>query len=128
MDVERGKGLGSDVRGGSSGIETVGRGFSVEAGMKVEGMPEDGSEKGDVAAAHQRTNKRVRFDKEGNPLISKGILIRKDIDHKYDIKAAILHVHKYQLVNDALIYYYEKVLSKNRSEKLKEAGVGELDL
>jgi len=71
---------------------------------------------------HQNTQIRTRFDKDGHPMISKGILIRKDIDYKYDIRAAVLHVYKYQLINDALVYYYENILNKSKKEKLVEAG------
>jgi hypothetical protein len=77
------------------------------------------------APTHQ---KRQRYDSEGHPLISKGFLIRADIDRKYSIKATILHAKKYELVNDALLYYYEHVLQKTGSQKLKEAGQEELDI
>jgi hypothetical protein len=85
---------------------------------KKEGIPPD-------APTHQ---KRQRYDKEGHPLISKGFLIRADIDRKYSIKATILHAKKYDLVNDALLYYYEHVLQKTGSQKLKEAGQEELGI
>jgi hypothetical protein len=67
-----------------------------------------------------------RFDKEGRPLISKGVLLRIDLDKKYKLKAAFMNTDKYILINDALDYYYENVLKKNQAQKLLEAGQEEL--
>jgi hypothetical protein len=99
------------------GKDSSGLGVGSDGGKK-EGIPQN-------APTHQ---KRQRFDKDGHPLISKGFLIRADIDKKYDIKSAILHVNKYELVNDALLYYYENVLNKTKSQKLLEAGQEELGI
>ena len=99
------------------------------SGMGSSGGLESGDEKnGSVPENAPTHQKRRRFDKEGHPLISKGFLIRADIDNKYDIKSAILRVNKYELVNDALLYYYENVLKKTKTEKLKEAGQEVLDI
>jgi hypothetical protein len=82
----------------------------------------------DIPKTHQRTEpleksaKRARFDKDGKPMVSKGILIRKDLDKKYAIKATLMNKNKYELVNDALEYYYENFLNKSQAQKLTEAG------
>jgi hypothetical protein len=127
--IEPGKnssGLGSSGRLGAGGsgndLRSDDRGRSEHKEDSEEGknggVPEN-------APTHQ---KRRRFDKDGHPLISKGFLIRADIDKKYDIKSAVLHVNKYELVNDALLFYYENVLKKTTSQKLLEAGQEELEL
>jgi hypothetical protein len=119
-------GLGSDEGLSAGGSGNVGR---LDNGVRLE--LEEGSEdgkNGGVTVNAPTHQKRRRFDKEGHPLISKGFLIRADIDKKYDIKSAILNVNKYELVNDALLYYYENVLKKTKTEKLKEAGQEELDI
>ena len=104
-----------DIVSGLGNVERLDAGL---ADGKKEGIPLD-------APTHQ---KRQRYDKEGHPLISKGFLIRADLDRKYSIKATILHAKKYDLVNDALLYYYENVLNKTKSQKLLEAGQEELNI
>ena len=118
---ERLEGAGSGNVGGFRNIGGLEHEERTEASFgegKKEGIPQN-------APTHQ---KRQRYDSEGHPLISKGFLIRVDIDRKYSIKATILHAKKYELVNDALLYYYEHVLQKSGSQKLKEAGQEELDI
>ncbi len=100
---------------------------------QVERPEAEGSEE-NIPKTHQRTesseknNKRARFDKDGKPMVSKGILIRKDLDRKYSIKATFIGKHKYELINDALEYYYAHILSKSESKQLKEAGQEELEV
>ena len=92
---------------------------------------QEGTSSENVPQSHHRTEqikKRTRFDKDGHPLISKGIIIRKDLDRKYSIKATFMGKTKYELFNDALDYYYTHILSKSQSEKLREAGVSELEI
>ena len=109
---------------------------TIEPESNISGLGSDGGlgsgsdvgKNGGIPFSAPTHQKRRRFDKEGHPLISKGFLIRADIDKKYDIKSAILRVNKYELVNDALLYYYENVLKKTKTEKLKEAGQEVLDI
>ncbi len=93
-------------------------------------MGEDGKNEGEFRKANKRTDKDeiVRYDKQHRPLISKGFWVRIDLHRKYVIKAAIMGENKQDLYNDALEYYYENVLNKSQSERLKEAGVGELGI
>ena len=100
----------SDSKGSGLGhAERLERGAEDE---KKEGVPQN-------APTHP---KRQRFDKEGRPLISKGVLLRKDLDKKYKLKAALMGTDKYILINVALEYYYENVLKKTQAQKLLEAG------
>jgi hypothetical protein len=117
-------GSGGGLSAGGSG--NVGR---LDNEVRLEHVEGTGDGKnGGVPGNAPTHQKRRRFDKEGHPLISKGFLIRADIDKKYDIKSAILRVNKYELVNDALLYYYENVLTKTKADKLKEAGQEELNI
>ena len=107
-----------------------GSGFGSGTGLepeKNEGIP----------LAHKRTDipqeakqkvEKIRFDKMKRPLISKGFWVRKDLDMKYEVKGAILREKKQELFNAALEYYYDNVLNKPHSEKLKESGQEPLDI
>jgi len=108
-------------------IEPDSKGSGLGYAERLEPGQEDGKKEG-IASSAPTHHKRQRFDKEGRPLISKGVLLRKDLDKKYKLKAALMGTDKYILFNDALEYYYENVLKKTQSDKLKEAGQEELDI
>lgn len=67
------------------------------------------------------------FDKEGHELSKSAILIRKDLNFEYKKIALFKGKNKYELINEALERYLPE-LKKPISQKLKEAGQGELGL
>jgi hypothetical protein len=63
--------------------------------------------------------KRVRFDKEGHPLVRQGHQFRKDHLKLYKIHAALKDISQQDLINKALEYYKVNVLSKTQAQKLR---------
>ncbi len=72
-------------------MERFGLGFVLGwmVGIVIRDLGVEGIRQG----APSHPNKRKRFDKDGMPFISKGILIRADIDRKYGIKAKIMEIN-----------------------------------
>ncbi len=99
-------GLGSSGRLDEAGSGNA-RGLDNEKGLELKERSEASTKddkNGGILQNAPTHQKRRRYDeRDGHPLISKGFLIRADIDRKYSIKATILHAKKYELVNDALL-------------------------
>jgi hypothetical protein len=123
-DVERERDVGLEVGGGVSGIESVGSEFAVEVSQKLKSMGEDVEKEGEFC----QTRKRAYYDKDGHLLRRQGHRFRADHLKTYKIHAALKGMSQQELINIALEYYKENVLQKSQSQRLKEAGVGELGI
>jgi hypothetical protein len=75
-----------------------------------------------------QTRKRAYFDKEGHLLKRQGHRFRVDHLKTYKIHSALKGISQQELMNLALEYYRIHVLQKSQAQKLKEAGVKELDI
>lgn len=81
----------------------------------------------EIQAQSRQREDKPRFDKSGNLLIKQGVLLRRDLYQKYRRHAFFRHLNTYDLINDALAAYLP-YLAGAHSERLKAAGVAELDL